>query len=48
MHGIRGQTLVSDRADWDNYYIENWTPWLDFTILVFTLPAILTRRNRPE
>ena len=30
MHGLRGQTSLVDRVEWDNYYIENWNLLLDF------------------
>ena len=29
VHGLRGQTSLADRVEWDNYYIENWSIWLD-------------------
>jgi exopolysaccharide biosynthesis polyprenyl glycosylphosphotransferase len=38
--GLRGQTSLSDRVAWDNYYIENWSPALDMKILVMTLGAV--------
>ena len=25
VHGLRGQTSIDDRAEWDNFYIENWS-----------------------
>jgi exopolysaccharide biosynthesis polyprenyl glycosylphosphotransferase len=37
VHGLRGQTSLKDRVEWDNYYIENWSPWLDFKILLLTI-----------
>jgi exopolysaccharide biosynthesis polyprenyl glycosylphosphotransferase len=40
VHGLRGQTSLSDRVEWDNYYIENWSLWLDFKILLMTLLAV--------
>ena len=42
VHGLRGQTSLSDRVEWDNYYIENWALWLDFKILLMTAWAIAT------
>ena len=45
VHGLRGQSSLADRAEWDNYYIENWSPWLDLKILVLTLPALLRGDN---
>ncbi len=37
VHGLRGQTSLADRVEWDNYYIENWSLWLDMKILLMTL-----------
>ncbi|MGI8805766.1 MAG: exopolysaccharide biosynthesis polyprenyl glycosylphosphotransferase [Thermoleophilaceae bacterium] len=42
VHGLRGQTSLADRVEWDNYYIENWSLWLDVKILVMTLTAPFT------
>ncbi|HEU4976453.1 MAG TPA: exopolysaccharide biosynthesis polyprenyl glycosylphosphotransferase [Baekduia sp.] len=41
VHGLRGQTSLSDRVEWDNYYIEHWTLGLDLKILVLTILAVL-------
>lgn len=41
VHGLRGETSLSDRIEWDNFYIENWSLWLDLKILVKTIPALL-------
>jgi exopolysaccharide biosynthesis polyprenyl glycosylphosphotransferase len=38
--GLRGQTSLADRVEWDNWYIENWTPWLDLKILLRTGAAV--------
>ncbi|WP_183468846.1 sugar transferase [Mycolicibacterium iranicum] len=46
VHGLRGQTSIADRAEFDNYYIENWSLILDFKILVLTVLAVL--RNPEE
>jgi len=40
VHGLRGKTSLSDRVEWDNYYIENWSPWLDLKILLMTVWAV--------
>ena len=41
VHGLRGKTSLSDRIEWDNYYIENWSLWLDVKILLMTVTAVL-------
>jgi exopolysaccharide biosynthesis polyprenyl glycosylphosphotransferase len=41
VHGLRGQTSLSDRVEWDNYYIEHWTLGLDAKILALTLLEVL-------
>lgn len=41
VHGLRGQTSIADRAEFDNYYIENWSLNLDFKVLVLTVLAVL-------
>jgi exopolysaccharide biosynthesis polyprenyl glycosylphosphotransferase len=38
---LRGETSLSDRVEWDNFYIENWSLWLDLKILLMTFPAAL-------
>ncbi|MDX6414745.1 MAG: hypothetical protein QOH23_2155 [Gaiellaceae bacterium] len=38
--GLRGKTSISDRAEWDNWYIENWSGWLDLKIMLRTMVAI--------
>jgi len=41
VHGLRGQTSLRDRIEWDNYYIENWSLLLDLKILLPTVLAVL-------
>jgi exopolysaccharide biosynthesis polyprenyl glycosylphosphotransferase len=40
VHGLRGKTSLSDRIEWDNYYIENWSLKLDLKILLLTIAAV--------
>jgi exopolysaccharide biosynthesis polyprenyl glycosylphosphotransferase len=41
INGLRGDTSLADRIEWDNFYIENWSLWLDLKIVLLTLPALL-------
>jgi lipopolysaccharide/colanic/teichoic acid biosynthesis glycosyltransferase len=41
IHRLRGKTSIADRVEWDNYYIENFSLWLDLKILVRTIPEVL-------
>jgi lipopolysaccharide/colanic/teichoic acid biosynthesis glycosyltransferase len=36
VNGLNGDTSVYDRARFDNYYAEYWSPWLDAAILART------------
>jgi exopolysaccharide biosynthesis polyprenyl glycosylphosphotransferase len=40
VNGLRGQTSLADRINWDNYYIQNWSLDLDAKILLLTLAAV--------
>ena len=42
MNGLRGNTSIAERARFDNYYIENWSPWLDVKILLRTVKQVLS------
>jgi exopolysaccharide biosynthesis polyprenyl glycosylphosphotransferase len=46
VNGLRGRSPLADRVEWDNHYIENWSPWLDFKILVRTVAGVF--RGQPE
>ena len=45
VHGLRGDTSLADRVEWDNWYVENWSPLLDLKILALTLPAVISGRS---
>jgi exopolysaccharide biosynthesis polyprenyl glycosylphosphotransferase len=40
VHGLRGHTPIGERAEWDNFYIENWSLKLDLRIAMLTLVAM--------
>jgi exopolysaccharide biosynthesis polyprenyl glycosylphosphotransferase len=40
VHGLRGQTSLAERVEWDNYYIANWSLGLDLKILALTVIAL--------
>lgn len=40
IHGLRGDTSISERARFDNHYIENWSLWLDVKILLRTTASL--------
>ena len=40
VNGLRGKTSLRDRVEWDNWYIENCSPWLDVKIALKTLVAV--------
>jgi exopolysaccharide biosynthesis polyprenyl glycosylphosphotransferase len=44
--GLRGDTPISDRARFDNYYIENWSPWLDVKVLLRTVAEVFRGSGR--
>jgi exopolysaccharide biosynthesis polyprenyl glycosylphosphotransferase len=48
VHGLRGKTSLSDRVEWDNYYIENWSLWLDVKVLLLTFWAVVRAPRHVE
>ena len=46
IHRLRGDTSIEERARFDNYYIENWSFWLDLRIMAATVPVLLQRPRR--
>jgi exopolysaccharide biosynthesis polyprenyl glycosylphosphotransferase len=45
VNGLRGDTSIADRARFDNYYIENWSLWLDLKIILRTLKEVVLARG---
>jgi exopolysaccharide biosynthesis polyprenyl glycosylphosphotransferase len=46
VHGLRGDTSIADRARFDNYYIENWSLWLDLKIILRTFGSMVRGSGR--
>jgi exopolysaccharide biosynthesis polyprenyl glycosylphosphotransferase len=49
VNGLTGDTSIFERARFDNYYVEYWSPWMDVTILARTLAAMVAggKRGKP-
>ena len=45
VNGLRGDTSIEERARFDNYYIQNWSLWLDLKIIARTVSTVLLRRG---
>ena len=43
--GLRGQTSIVERAEFDNFYVQNWSFWLDFKIALRTVRVVLALRG---
>ncbi len=39
VNGLRGDTSIEERTQYDMWYIQNWSLWLDLKILMKTLRA---------
>ena len=44
--GLRGNTSIADRARYDNFYIENWSLWLDVKIILRTFAEVVFHGGR--
>ncbi len=45
VNGLRGQTSIADRVEWDNYYIQNWTLGFDLRIILLTIAEVFRFRG---
>ena len=43
--GLRGDTSIADRARYDNFYIENWSLWLDIKVILRTFREVFLQRG---
>ena len=41
VNGLRGNTSIEERCRFDNWYIDNWSLWLDTKIMIRTLHAVV-------
>ena len=46
VNGLRGDTSIWERTKYDLWYIENWSLWLDITIIIRTVLQALTLRSK--
>ena len=44
MHGLNGDTSITERTRFDNFYIEYWSLWLDLVILARTVTSVATKQ----
>lgn len=45
VNGLRGDTSIIERTKYDLWYIENWSLWLDFKIILRTVFNVLSDRH---
>jgi lipopolysaccharide/colanic/teichoic acid biosynthesis glycosyltransferase len=48
VNGLRGKTSLADRVEWDNFYVENWSPWLDLKIVLLTIWCVLRGEHEKD
>jgi exopolysaccharide biosynthesis polyprenyl glycosylphosphotransferase len=46
VNGLRGDTSIEERTEYDLWYVENWSLWLDFKIIIRTIWQTISRRDR--
>ena len=48
VNGLRGETSLADRVEWDNHYVENWSAGLDLKIVLMTIWCVLRGEHEKE
>jgi exopolysaccharide biosynthesis polyprenyl glycosylphosphotransferase len=48
VNGLRGKTSLADRVEWDNFYVENWSPWLDVKIVLLTIWCVVRGQHEKD
>jgi lipopolysaccharide/colanic/teichoic acid biosynthesis glycosyltransferase len=43
VNGLRGDTSIAERVEFDNLYIETWSLWFDVKIVIRTFAAVFRR-----
>lgn len=46
VNGLRGDTSIEERTVYDLWYVENWSLWLDITIIIRTVINTILRRDQ--
>jgi lipopolysaccharide/colanic/teichoic acid biosynthesis glycosyltransferase len=41
VNGLKGDTSIKERVRYDIYYIENWSLWFDFKIIIKTILLVI-------
>ncbi len=45
VNGLRGDTSIEERTQYDLWYVENWSAWLDIKIIIRTVWNTVLRRD---
>ena len=48
VNGLRGDTSIKKRIEYDVSYIENWSIWLDLRILLKTFTSLVNDEKLPH
>jgi exopolysaccharide biosynthesis polyprenyl glycosylphosphotransferase len=46
VNGLRGDTSIEERTEYDLWYVENWSLWLDIKIIIRTVWLTIRRRDK--